>query len=145
MKKNYRFIIYSFAGLALLLTIGCNPTPCPPCPPVSTGCSVTMLSDQVLFTNIGSTVQRFYIVNYVSGVDPRSTPWMMTNKRDDFTLRPGESVIKTYTGATSGVGVCSPSLTVALGIFDYTSVRNIIHLNMGACYKYDGATVSSIP
>ncbi len=148
MKKITRFIINLFAGFTSLFVFGCNPTPCPPCPtcpPVATGCSVTMLSDQILFTNNSTTTQRFYIVNYVTGVDPRNTPWMMANKRDDFTLRPGESVIKTYTGAPLGVGVCKPSLTVALGIFGYASVRDIIHVNMGACCKYDGVTVSTAP
>ncbi len=147
MKKITSIIICFFSGLYILFTISsCTPTPCPTCPPPCTGCAVTVMPDQLLFTNNGTTAQRFYIVNYVAGADPRSTPWMMANKLDDFTLRPGEFVTKIYpASAATGVGVCTPSLTVALGVFDYSSVRDIIHVNNGACCKYNGTTVSTAP
>ena len=144
MKKLTNLIICIITLLfGIFAFTSCN---CPTCPPPCNGCSVTPMPDQLLFTNNGTAPQRFYIVNYVSGVDPRSTPWMALNKLDDFTLRPGESVTKIYpASAGNGVGVCTPSLTAALGIFDYASVTNIIHVNNGSCCQYNGTTVSKTP
>lgn len=123
MKKITSIIIFFFTCICVLFTTSsCNP-PCSTCPPPCSGCAVSLMTDQLLFTNNGTTPQRFYIVNYVAGADPRNAIWMGTNKLDDFTLRPGEFVTKIYpASAGHGVGVCTPSLTVALGLFDYASV-----------------------
>ena len=146
MKKFTSSIIWVFVIICVLITFNSCKPDCPTCPPPCNGCAVSLMSDQLLFTNNGNTVQRFYIVNYISGADPRNIGWLMANKLDDFPLRPGESVTKIYpASAGHGVGVCTPSNTVALGIFDYASVRNILHVNNGICCKYNGVTVSTTP
>ncbi|HNP33642.1 MAG TPA: hypothetical protein PKN96_10145 [Flavobacterium sp.] len=94
--------------------------------------------NEIIFKNTSTTVQRFYIVNYAGA--NTSTTFLMFNKQDDFTLNPGASVHKTYNVNT--VGICSPSKTLALGIFDYGSVRNVISVSKGHCCEYNGVTVS---
>ena len=128
MKKT-SLILVMISITASLLLASC----CPVCPTIANSNKTPMLyGDQIMFKNTSSVSLRFYIVN-----ESASLPLNIFNKVDDFNLRAGESIIKTYPGIGTSISVASPA-TPLTGIFDYSAVSQLNPIRLGKGCEYNG-------